>query len=140
MNIFSEEGGEQNPHALLPPEKNDCNCPRSKLQYMSHLTGEQRYEIARMLQAGCAKKVICIALWKDKSVLCRELKRNSSKRVYSAAWAQQYASERKECFRSHRKFTEDVKEHIVNCLTEEQWSVEQIVGDAKRRGIAIVSH
>ena len=92
-----------------------------------------------MLQAGCARKDICIATGKDKSVLCRELKRNSSKRVYSAAWAQQYASERKERFRRYRKFTEEVKVHIINCLTEEQWSPAQIVGDAKRRGIKMVS-
>jgi IS30 family transposase len=54
---------------------------------MSHLTGEQRYTIARMLQAGYAKKDICIATGKDKSVLSRELKRNSTKRGYSAAMA-----------------------------------------------------
>ncbi|MDR3188234.1 MAG: helix-turn-helix domain-containing protein, partial [Prevotellaceae bacterium] len=41
------------------------------------LTQEQRYTISRMLQAGCTRKEICVALGKDKSVLCRELKRNS---------------------------------------------------------------
>ena len=106
---------------------------------MSHLTGEQRYTIARMLQAGCAKKDICIATGKDKSVLSRELKRNSSKRGYSAAQAHEYANERKERFRRERKFSEQIKEHIVKSLTEEQWSPEQIVGDAKRRGIRMVS-
>jgi len=107
---------------------------------MSHLTGDQRYTIARMLQADYARKDICIAIGKDKSVLSRELKRNSSKRVYSAAWAQEYTNERKERFRRYRKFTEEVKSYIVHCLTEEQWSPEQIVGDAKRRGISMVSH
>ena len=106
---------------------------------MSHLTGEQRYTIARMLQVGCAKKDICIATGKDKSVLSRELKRNSSKRGYSAAQAHEYANERKERFRRERKFSEQIKEHIVKSLTEEQWSPEQIVGDAKRRGIRMVS-
>src|SRR5215469_5621667 len=121
-------------------EKNDYNCPRSKLSIMSHLTEEQRYTIARMLQAGCAKKTICIAIGKDKSVLSRELKRNSSKRGYSAALAEEYANERKERFRRHRKFTEPIRRHVVKYLTEEQWSAEQIAGDAKRRGIAMVSH
>ena len=106
---------------------------------MSHLTGEQRYTIARMLQAGYAKKDICIAIGKDKSVLSRELKRNSTKRGYSAAMAQLYANERKERFRRKRKFTEAMKVYIIKCLTEEQWSAEQIVGDAKRRGIEMVS-
>src|SRR5215469_9880392 len=107
-------------------EKNDYNCPRSKLSIMSHLTEEQRYTIARMLQAGHARKAICVAIGKDKSVLSRELKRNSSKRGYSAALAQEYACERKERFRRRRKFTEEVERHIVKCLTEEQWSPEQI--------------
>jgi IS30 family transposase len=92
-----------------------------------------------MLQAGYAKKDICIAIGKDKSVLSRELKRNSSKRGYSASLAQEYANERKERFRRRRKFTDAVKKHVIKYLTEEQWSPEQIVGDAKRRGIPMVS-
>jgi IS30 family transposase len=106
---------------------------------MSHITGEQRYEIARMLQAGCARKVICIAIGKDKSVLSRELKRNSSKRGYSPGLANEYANERKERFRRNRKLTGEMKIHIVKCITGEQWSPEQIVGDAERRGINMVS-
>jgi IS30 family transposase len=106
---------------------------------MSHITKEQRYTIARMLQASYAKKDICIAIGKDKSVLSRELKRNSSKRGYSAALADEYANERKERFRRQRKFTEPVKKHIVKYMTEEQWSPEQIVGDAKKRGVEMVS-
>ena len=113
---------------------------RPKLSFMSHLTKEQRYTIARMLQAGYAKKDICTAIGKDKSVLSRELKRNSSKRgCYSAESAQTYANERKERFRRKRKFTETIKKHVIKHLTEEQWSPEQIVGDAKRRGIDMVS-
>jgi IS30 family transposase len=92
-----------------------------------------------MLQAGCAKKDICRAIGKDKSVLSRELKRNSSKRGYWAKLANDYANERKERFRRQRKFTEELKGYIIKCLTEEQWSPEQIVGDAKRRGMKMVS-
>ena len=106
---------------------------------MSHITREQRYTIARMLQGGYAKKDICIAIGKDKTVLSRELKRNSSKRGYSASLADEYANERKERFRIKRRFTESIKRHVFKCLTEEQWSPEQIVGDAKKRGIQMVS-
>jgi IS30 family transposase len=106
---------------------------------MSHLTEGQRYTIARMLQGGYAKKDICIAIDKDKSVLSRELQRNSSKQGYSAALAQEYARERKERFRRRRQFTETVRCHVIKYLTEEQWSPEQIVGDAKIRGIQMVS-
>jgi len=92
-----------------------------------------------MLPCGYAKKDICIAIGKDKSVLFLELKRNILKRGYSASLVHEYAHEREECFRIKRKFTETVKRHIVKYLTEEQWSSEQIVGDAKRRGIEKVS-
>ena len=112
---------------------------RPKLSFMSHITKEQRYVIARMLQAGYAKKDICTAIGKDKSVLSRELKRNSSKRGYSAALAEEYANERKERFRRNRKFTEAIKRHVVKYLTEEQWSPEQIVGDAIKHGVEMVS-
>ena len=106
---------------------------------MSHITREQRYTIARMLQGCCAKKDICIAIVKEKSVLSRELKRNSSRRGYSAALAHEYAGERKERFGRKRRFTGTIRNHVVKYLTEEQWSPEQIVGDAKKRGVAMVS-
>jgi IS30 family transposase len=42
-----------------------------------------------MLKAGCTRKEICIATGKDKSVISRELKRNSGKRGYLVAAAQE---------------------------------------------------
>jgi IS30 family transposase len=106
---------------------------------MGHLTREQRYTIYRMLQAKCTRKEICIAIGKDKSVLSRELKRNSGKRGYSPAMAQEYANERKERFKINRKFTSAVRQRVINELTLEQWSPEQISGKAKRDGIEMVS-
>jgi IS30 family transposase len=92
-----------------------------------------------MLQAKCTRKEICIAIGKDKSVLSRELKRNSGKRGYSPVLAQEYANERKERFKCNRKFTSAVRQKVINELTQEQWSPEQIVGKAKRDGIPLVS-
>ena len=113
--------------------------PRPKVTFMSHITQEQRYTIFRMLQSGCRRKDICIAIGKDKSVLSRELKRNSSKRGYSPRLAQEYANERKERFKVKRKFTDAIKQKIIRELTQEQWSPEQIAGKAKRDGIPMVS-
>ncbi|MDR2449436.1 MAG: IS30 family transposase [Prevotellaceae bacterium] len=104
------------------------------------LTREQRYEIEVLLRAGKRQKEIAGLIGKDKSVISRELKRNSHKRGYSAQIAQEYAEERKERHRKKRKFTEHVRKHIVKCLTEEQWSPEQIVGSARRVGLPMVSH
>jgi len=52
---------------------------------MSHLPREQRYTIFRMQQAKRTREEICIAICKDKSVLSRELSRNSGKRGYSVS-------------------------------------------------------
>ena len=41
--------------------------------------------------------------------------------------------------KEQKKFTESIKRHVVKCLTEEQWSPEQIVGKAKKRSIQMVS-
>jgi len=92
-----------------------------------------------MQQAKCTRKEICIAIGKDKSVLSRELKRNSGKRGYSPVLAQEYANERKERFKYNRKFTPAVRHKVINELTQYQWSPEQIVGKAKRDGISMVS-
>jgi IS30 family transposase len=104
------------------------------------LTREQRYEIEVLLRAGKRQKEIAELVGKDKSVISRELKRNSHKRGYSARLAQEYADERKERFRRKRRFTESIRRKVVKELTEEQWSPEQIVGRARRDGIPMVSH
>jgi IS30 family transposase len=93
-----------------------------------------------MLKAGCTRKEICIATGKDKSVISRELKRYGGKRGYSASQAQEYADIRKERFRRKRKFTGEVEERIIHQLTQQQWSPEQIVGRARKEGVAMVSH
>ncbi|MDR1199779.1 MAG: IS30 family transposase [Prevotellaceae bacterium] len=105
-----------------------------------HLTQEQRYTIARMLQARCTRKEICVAIGKDKSVISRELRRNSHNRGYSPTLAQKYADERKERFKRKRAFTESIQGQVVKYLQEEQWSPEQIVGRARRNGLPMVSH
>lgn len=113
---------------------------RPKLSTMSHLTQEQRYTISRMLQAGYTRKDICIAIGKDKSVLSRELKRNSSQYGYSASKADLLAQERKERFSRNRKFSNQVKSFITDKITTEQWSPQQIVGYCKTKNIPMVSH
>jgi IS30 family transposase len=105
-----------------------------------HLTREQRYEIGVLLRAGKRQKEIAELIGKDKSVISRELKRNSHKRGYSACLAQEYADERKERYRLKRRFTESIRARVIKELTEEQWSPEQIVGRARRDGVPMVSH
>jgi IS30 family transposase len=83
------------------------------------LTREQRYEIEVLLRAGKKQKEIAELVGKDKSVISRELKRNSHKRGYSARLAQEYADERKERYRFKHRFTESIRRKVIKELTEE---------------------
>ncbi|KAA6308912.1 hypothetical protein EZS27_039507, partial [termite gut metagenome] len=105
-----------------------------------HLTPEQRYQIEALLVAKKSQKEIALIIGKDKSVISRELNRNSHKGGYSARMAQMYADERKERFRDKRRFTESIKRKIIRELKEEQCSPRQIVGKARKEGEPMVSH
>ena len=93
-----------------------------------------------MLQAGHKQKEIAEIIGKDKSVVCRELKRNRGKHGYHPALAHQMAEERKERFGRPCKFSDDVRKRIVADLCNEQYSPEQIAGLAKREARPMVSH
>jgi IS30 family transposase len=67
------------------------------------LTREQRYEIEVLLHAEKKQKERAEPVGKDKSVISRELKRNSHKRRYSVCPAQEYADECRERSRFNRK-------------------------------------
>ena len=106
----------------------------------NQLTREQRYQISALRQAGHSQKEIAGIIGKDKSVISRELKRNSGKHGYYPALAQEMADERKERLRRPRKFTDVVRKRVLHDLCEEQYSPEQIVGLARREGREMVSH
>lgn len=116
-------------------------CCMQKLEKKSHLTPEQRYTIDAMLRMGKNQNDIAMLIDRHKSVISREIKRNSSKNgQYTAKYAQMVCDERKERFKRSRKFTKEVQDRIENYLTKEQWSPEQIIGTAKREGLSMVSH
>lgn len=106
---------------------------------MKHLTKEQRYVIQVLHKRKESKTVIASEIGVSKSTIYRELRRNSNKRSYNAEKAHMYASERKERFGYNRKFTDNVKKIVVQYITKEQWSPEQIVGYCQKTGIKMVS-
>ena len=107
----------------------------------NHLTEIQRYQISALLKAGHTRKEISVLLGKDKSVISRELKRNSTKQgVYLAGHAQRLCDERKERFKRARRFTPEIRDRVVFYLQTEQWSPCQIVGVAAKEGLPMVSH
>jgi transposase, IS30 family len=105
-----------------------------------HLTSSQRYQIQVLLQVNTSKDKIAKLIDTDKSTIYREIARNKSKRVYSAANAQEYSDERKERFGRHRTLTSSMEKTIKEKITTEQWSPKQIVGKSKLNNIAMVSH
>lgn len=112
-----------------------------KNKIKNHLTEGQRYEIMSYLRVGLCPAEIARLINKDRSVVCREIKRNTNRHGrYIAAQAQESADIRKERFSAPRKMFPWVKKEVIRLLTEEQWSPEQISGWMKRKGLEWVSH
>lgn len=107
---------------------------------MSHLTLEQRYKIESYLSLGKSYEIIGQYIGRDKSVVSREVKRNSDLRnqVYKAKLAQKKAEERHKNKAKRCLLTNQVKDHIQSKL-KNKYSPEQIVGRAKKEGVFMVS-
>ena len=108
---------------------------------MKHLTAEQRYVIAALLQAGKKKNEIAKVIHKDKSTVSREIKRNGDERSceYRADLASRKCQKRHVEKRKHIRFTEEVKTFVEQQLREDL-SPEQIVGLANNNKQEKVSH
>lgn len=105
-----------------------------------HLTSVQRNQIEVLLKTKTPVKTVAELLSTDKSTIYREIDRNMGKRSYSAKFAQQLSTERKERFGRARKLTPDMTKLIVEKLTTEQWSPKQIVGSCQLDNRPMVSH
>jgi IS30 family transposase len=108
---------------------------------MSHLTASQRYAISVMRQSNYTQKAIALAIGKDKSVISRELKRNSDGRTgeYKSDLAERKCRERHKRKRKSSKFTAPMQDRVETLLRED-YSPEQVVGFLKQEGTACVSH
>jgi IS30 family transposase len=105
-----------------------------------HLSREQRYTISVMHRKGCSQKMIAATIGKNKSVVCRELKRNANlKGAYSFEYAQGMATLRKERMKKPRTFLPPVKKELVACI-QQGWSPQQLVGRRKLKGDPGISH
>ena len=107
---------------------------------MGHLTLEQRYQIQACLDNGMNKSDTAAYIDKNKSVISRELKRNSDGRngYYKAELAHHKALERHKLKPKKIRFTDEIQNHIHLCLSK-QFSPEQIVGRSKLDQIQCVS-
>jgi len=94
-----------------------------------------------MLKRGCTQLLIANTIGRDKSVVCREIKRNCDQRsgVYSEDLAQRKYVERQKEKPKKRHFTKEVEKYVKEGLAK-WYSPEQIVGIADKEGISCVSH
>jgi IS30 family transposase len=107
---------------------------------MAHITNEQRYTINCMLDQGLKPVKIARLIKKDKSVISREIKRNSDQRsgVYKSDLAQRKYQKRLKDKPKYLKFTSSVKTRVEGLLRED-YSPEQVVGYLKKEQEITVS-
>lgn len=108
---------------------------------MGHLTEEQRYIIQVLKQQNYTQSYIATQINKDKSVVCRELQRNSDQRngEYKAKLATKKCADRHQKKNKKIRFTSTIKGYVETKIKEDL-SPEQIYGRAKLEGIPCVSH
>ena len=99
-------------------------------QKKSHLTKEDRIRIETLLIEGCDEKKIGQHIGRDRSVIRREIKRNSGAEGYKAYEAQSFALARREKPR-HKKFTREAQQHVRRRLREKH-SPEQVSETMKK--------
>jgi IS30 family transposase len=107
---------------------------------MGHLTHEQRYKIDVLKKENYSLTEIGAIIGKDKSVVCRELYRNSDRRsgVYKADLAIRKCKQRHLEKPKKIRFTKTIKDFVIYWLKED-YSPEQILGKAKLEKIDCVS-
>ena len=108
---------------------------------MSHLSQAQRYTISVMYDQGHTQTAIAEAIGRHKSVVNREIKRNKDQRgsKYDADLAQRKYDKRLKSKAKHVKLDEAMRQRVKEGLGA-KYSPEQIVGNARRQGLPMVSH
>ena len=108
---------------------------------MSHLTLEQRYTISILFKQNFSQTAISVVIGKHKSVVSRELKRNSDLRNgdYKAELAQNKYLKRVKEIPKNIRFTEEIVNSMKSYLRE-KYSPEQIVEVLKKNNLPTVSH
>lgn len=115
--------------------------PSKVVNKVGHLTEAQRYKISALLGANHSQTFIAQQLGRDKSVISREIKRNSDKRSgnYNPELAQRKCNNRKRTKPKAKTFTSEVKKRMLGYLLQDL-SPEQIKGKCTADGVAMVSH
>lgn len=112
------------------------------MSHYQHLSIEERESIWAYSLKGVSKREIARRLGRDVSTISRELKRNRVEGEYRPSVAQKrYEQRRTGCRRPYILAQKELCNAVVQHLTEEQWSPEQIANRlALERGESIISY
>jgi len=107
---------------------------------MTHITQLQRYAICCMLKQGYKQIEIAVAIGKDKTVVRKEIKRNSDKRngVYKHELAQKKYAKRQKEKAKQKRFTKNIQQ-AIELLLRDDYSPEQVVGYLEKQDEKTVS-
>lgn len=122
-------------------DKRSCKMGHTHLNYL------KRCHILAFWKAGFTRSQIAREIGVHKSTITREFTRNIvfARHQHSGCWsykpnyAQSYADARRQAKRHYYKFTEEVKEFVMEKLLDD-WSPQQISGYAKRWKLFSISH
>ncbi len=108
---------------------------------MKHLTLEQRYHISALDKTQHSRGEIAEQVGCCRSTVSRELHRNCDQRdgSYWPDLAQRKTDARHKAKPKRKRLTACIEAHVRQKI-EADYSPEQIVGDASRKGIECVSH
>jgi len=105
----------------------------------SHLTQDERYQIAILNKAGHDQSDIARVMNRHKSTIGREMKRNRGERGYRPKQAQAFSQARMRACENGPRIAAETWA-IVEVKLAETWSPEQIAGHLKVEGQPTVSH
>lgn len=94
----------------------------------TQLTEGERNQIYALLKEGFSNIAIALRLKRSPSTISREIKRNTGERGYRPKQAQSRASTRRSKASSAGRIGGTVEQYMLEKLTQDQWSPEQISG------------
>jgi IS30 family transposase len=105
----------------------------------THLTQDERYQIAILTKAGHDQSDIARVMNRHKSSIGREMKRNRGERGYRPKQAHEFSQARMRACENGPRVTADTWA-MVDAKLGETWSPEQVSGYLKVNGQTTVSH
>jgi IS30 family transposase len=105
----------------------------------THLTQDERYQIAILVKAGHDQSEIAGVMHRHKSTISRELRRNRGQRGYRAKQAHEFSQARMRACENGPRIDDDTW-RFVDARLGELWSPEQICGRLAEQGLPSISH